>query len=284
MESVETNQQCLVGDSLESVHCRRFRPLKEEPCLFRKFADLSPIRTQIERFANEYGLLGLARRPELPEDAYELKVDWRVEIQQMAYAVILWEALQACERRRTRSLSRRALDEASRSDSMSVLRDHIDFRNSMIVFSSYPGSRLPRLGVQTWAGPDLKQCIDARDYVGAGRVLLMKILNRKLAEHGTAGGFCYIPENSLLVPFSIPISLIGCLWSQFALSVAVNQKFSQCRFCDTWIAHKSPVYPEGRNEDATFCCDEHKAKQHREERSREGSHSKARQVVVVDRR
>lgn len=244
-----------------------YAPLKDEPALFKTFADTEPTEEGILAFANRYGLLGpgaddLGEFVELlgPEGAFlgygERFSIWAAEI----------EALKEMER----------LREAAVNGDMAYLRACILWdRDGKAVRYERPDGRGGGIIATEVAGPgrldDRLRWLTPGDLALPALFYVQTRVNKKLAGHASPrllygerrDGRRRSVEFALHV---VPTDLLGALWLELALAVAEKREYRRCAQCGKWFA----FLPDKTRPDRKYCSDACKSRAWRERHREKG--------------
>jgi hypothetical protein len=243
---------------------------KPPPNLFLTLAETPLSETDINRFADQYGLLGLsegegavllelkiARDDTPPTTAVEnpighgeLLSSWRREIKEIRDATTLWLAL------------RQAL-----SGDSGPLNRHIKWaRKDLVYYDSHPDYPLPRVSWLLGIPPDTKgnschqepetgdqrtlatiasstqnsewlRWFRAGDCIMPARYYLQKVVNEKLKNRVSPKLLWNVARNRPLdlALYFVPENLLGVAWLQFAEVINGNKPIRQCAACKGWI-------------------------------------------------
>lgn len=192
-----------------------YRPLTDEPTLFRIFAELDSTEESFRGFANRYGLLGI-------QDAFligrqlmfgEQLARWRAEHANLRQVLRVLDCLKTC-----------------RTSGLTAMLETIPPERARHVtdFSS------PREFWVEWVRTTISHML--RGTTGSGDSVV-------LALERTA-------RRRLRLEF-VPRSLLAVLWLQCARLAEGSQKYRRCRNCDSWFL----ISPEGfgRRRQAIYC-------------------------------
>ena len=211
-----------------------YEPLREEPALFRKFADLDPAdESRILAFANRYGRL------EMEEPNYVDNLgSWKQEAGQMFVYVGYWDAYRD-----------------GRWDRPHKLNDV--FRKQFIdtIFSHEATETREQMGMSTL--PD-------RDRLTLAQAALLSIrstINQNLAQWGTDTCVVYEQGPDRLGLRLVPRNLLAALWLQFARAVDGERDYRQCRSCRQWF--QITYDNTGRRKTRVFCSNACRSKAYR---------------------
>jgi hypothetical protein len=250
-----------VDEETESQHSKAYEPLKQEPGLFRAFADVVPHREEILAFVNQYGLLGgrLTGQWEFTDSEgpssltrTELLRDWMIEILFMREMVQLWNAVQGRDeksiRRRIRWIDDAALFENSRDESLSL---PTTWAEPLAMILDPDHSSLRMRGWVVLPGRDGSEWVEylRSEWIATALYFLRAIVNRKLADHEIGRPTLQYRGHERLEWQHLPSSLLGALWLQFADAIAANRSFNQCLFCKRWF----DVAADGSRRDKHYC-------------------------------
>jgi hypothetical protein len=242
------------GDFPESGGTRWYEPLREEPALFRKFADMLPDPEHILRFANEYGNLGEFERELGPGETSlgmrivkaEPLIGWVGMIRSMCQAVSLWDL---------------AMDGDTKA-----LGERICWEENLLVYRP-PFHWMLRGAYQdrwdSWIGPEHQDPIchaelfndreplrnseydqsqSVRlfgDIVTAALFAVQRIINPWLTgAPDRRGPFLRLDmeiESRRPRLRHWPSNLGTALWLQFATAVSENRRYHQCKECGKWF-------------------------------------------------
>ncbi len=223
-------QQRFLAPSSKGLVQSRF-PLRDEPALFRAFAEIQKDEKAIKDFADAHGLLGgdhlrpIAVSEAGIEPRGETLEDWEAEIAAMREALAAWDAVQCG-------------DEAS-------LKDRVRWSDERVTFETESGARvLADASTHDWA-PFLM--LPRYDYLRAARWLVQDIINEHI-KGKVAPRLLWNEERGRSQMAVVPTSLVSALWTQFALAVDAEKDFRRCSACGKWfdasrdVARKTRIY------------------------------------------
>jgi hypothetical protein len=242
------------------LQTRRYQPTRRHGGLFRTFADIKPgpDAQGLVNFANQFGLLGTPPSgfrlnyptmnvPKLPT-TWDLLGIWLLAIGEMRDLVMLREMIREGNRER--------------------LGQHIQWEGSTEIYYC------------TWPDPILgggeRELIFSVDRHGhtleqftPGDVILpaMHYLRRRVNywSHAAASPkLVWDAFKSRMELKLIPSSLLGAMWLQFALAIAGDKDFRQCKECGQWF-ELSPITARANR---LFCSGPCKSKDYRAKRKR----------------
>jgi hypothetical protein len=265
-----------VLDSLivpQGTPVKTYLPSKEHPRLFLDFARVPIIPSEILKFADDYGLLGLVT--EGPPDAGERPetvVDWAGQIWEMRTAVDLWLMVQqedvdnltmhfqvVTNPPGQRSVVFRSLYDAQLAHKEGLFQEILNLQAFGIPTQETIAS--------TALNPEMVEVFENCDLLAAARRFLAQKVNGHLPRpfHGQltvdAGG-------TRLEWDVIPRSLIDALWLQLAQAISAGKTYRECKECGSWFE----VSPEAKHRsNRRFCSDSCRTKAYRkrQERARE---------------
>lgn len=260
---------------LVSHPCPRtsFEPMKDRPALFKKFAQLGlcldPLNLDaIRAFACEYGTLGRYARMTLthtdglppwvgPEPVSQTIVetsdDWQNEARIMAAAVELYDAI--------RSQNKAKLEEAITLEGSASLLYKIECGGS---------SESSCVDLHRASNSYLRPAYEQRDIATLARACLAQVVNGHLDDTSasfegtlnvieirkgnTRAGIVCRADGGLEL-HTIPTSLLGALWMQFALVVTGQREFKTCPNClsDFEVGWEKEGERETKKRSAKYC-------------------------------
>ncbi len=238
----------------EATQPRVYEPFKDEPGLFRAFASTPCDRKDILNFANQYGRLGatverpvVITRPGEPDSSRtgEPLHAWIHEILFMRDMVDLWIASQ---RRDEKALRKRLVwhkNVARYQNGSSAARLHLPppppyFSPQARVYTAQLDDSLRSLKIRGWVAHPNRDSAEVihslkSEWVETALYFLAVVVNQKLSEHTIEGPRLDFIGYEKLGWRSVPSSLIGFLWLQFAEAIAANRHFKQCVQCQRWF-------------------------------------------------
>jgi hypothetical protein len=259
-----------------------YHPLKAEPALFRKFADL-PIADldAIRSFANEYGNLGTGMnfflaargetiletidkspRPMTPVIGMPLD-EWVRQIDDMHQAVEIWDLI----RRKDRANLSRFVSwaEAEYGPDGRTPRKlagwYYDSRPDLPSQAKDPwGSLPPSPGrIREWIEPVMDLCKPGDVFMPA-LFLVQRWVNNQLQKH-VIPRLLYHTDLSQQVLQIIPSSLVGAMWLQLAQAIAGKKDYRTCKECGRWFEVSGG--DDGRTARRLFCDNPCKSRDYR---------------------
>lgn len=187
---------------------RPYAPLRDEPALFRTFADLTTTPDAIVSFADRYGLLGGSVKRELvmeePDRMWIGRVErvasWRDEIAAMRSVVQAWD--------RARRGEPHGSPRWQRPDKVrKVYRSGLCQNAAALIRRARAPELLPNV---------------------------QRAINAKLAAE-TGARMLWNREEVRLRLHLRPASLLGALWLQLAQAIDGNADYRRCEVCAAWI-------------------------------------------------
>ena len=215
---------------------RIYEPLKDQPTLFLKFAEVVPTEVGILKFANKYGNLSrikTGRKWEVGMDGIEhtfaghtLK-DWENEIQTMKDAVEVWDLARDGDREQLAKLIRWDGD---------VVGYHKEIP---------PTSRSELIAAPQFH-PELREMWEPGETIGPAYGYLQHVLQKQLVK---AVSLNPLWENSSLRMTFKPENLAYAIWVQFSEAVTAtgDREYRRCEHCDgPFMVPKKRAYPPRR--------------------------------------
>ena len=229
----------------ETYQVKRYFPLnKDHADLFQVFAAVVPDTIGIQRFANEYGLLGgkysvgvefitvvrrmvelYRNRPDFPATRISFEPNytsgepfaaWVNQILKMKHAVKVWSLL-----------NRR--DETG-------LREYVKWHHKIFYFVDPETDE--KLGnsqlIDSYANSGDENKIVQGEIRRPARVLLAGLINENLKGQVSPMTLCRVGLEETTLRF-IPESLLGALWLQFAQALDKSYAYRQCEECGIWF-------------------------------------------------
>jgi hypothetical protein len=199
---------------------RRFDVFRDEPALFKTFADTAPDADGVLAFAKKYGTI----KDKLPLS------EWKKEINLMRGLVVFWDA-------------------AKNGDS-EALKPFILNQDERGIFWHLPEPYAPKPESQLGYLDDVRSPIDQPypprspgDLPRQAFPYLAERINTGLIGNTAAGvlwdwgvGRCHVT--------TAPTSLLGAMYVQFALALEGDKEFRQCAGCSGWLAVKRKNNPK----------------------------------------
>ena len=249
-----------VDGETESRHSKSYEPLKDEPGLFRAFANVVPHREEILGFVNQHGLLGSATIECTITDPESRSIsagveslrDWMTEILFMREMVQLWDSVQGRDeksiRRKIRWFRRGAWFDNTRVGS--IPRSWSDGIFSTELDVDHSSLRMRGWVVHTDSYEPRETTERLRsEWIETALYFLQTIVNEKLSEHAIGRPVLQSRGHGRLGWEHLPSSLLGALWLQFADAIATNRNFNQCLFCKRCFE----VAPDLARRDKLYC-------------------------------
>lgn len=260
---------------------RRYAPLRDQPTLFRIFAETPPTEEGILTFAAQYGGLGReaairillsdiadANTPN-PWGWGEPFERWQEEIHTMQRVVSLWDKVQAGDRAGlARHIHWRPGDEKGEQGVLYASWHHLP-RSIEAQVDAETAARLFAFGLRKHSG-DVPLPAEGKFYTAwivrpgeqhrfrlgdLGQPALwyvQKYINQYLTERTSiAPRLLWDPEMTQLELYFVPTSLLGSLWLQFAQAIAGNKSYHQCEYCGKTFE----VSLEGSRPTRLYCSD-----------------------------
>ncbi|WP_338826277.1 hypothetical protein MTBGP_09810 [Moorella thermoacetica] len=260
--------------------------LEEEPTLFLKFAEVTPTRKGILEFANNYGMLtygetqvltpkyriesgqkgslrtrgafGITKVIEegLTADNYAIVFGeslrfWQNEIRDMAWAVLVWEALKD----KNTDILKRIIywkgEEAVGYVLVNINKEALlQFYNAEEVlratrpdnwnnFKAYLPEEVTLSTSSGWLATkwtsrrELFSRFKPGDLLLPAQYLLQSSINKKLKKYITKPRLLLDDKNNLQ-PYLMPENLLSAMWYQFYLTVIGEKKYKRCSICGLW--------------------------------------------------
>jgi hypothetical protein len=240
---------------------RLYAPLVDHPALFKTFAHTPQTPDDVLQFANLYGPLGIAEmvysvagtRSQIPAqvaqrfnmprsdpqkptmvtrrrgDKGESLDAWFSEIGDLADVMSIWDAVQ--------------------SDNRRLLAQRIEWsHDDQIIFRSSRSGSEVIVGPQRH--PQVLDRISRQDLTLPARLAVQQKVNQKLEEQRVSANLLWDQAWSQLELRLVPVSLLGCLWLQFARAIAGNKAYRACEQCKHWFEIGGG---EGSRSDKRFC-------------------------------
>ncbi len=262
----------------------------EEPALFLRFADLDGSADAILAFANEHGLLGdleIGFRDEAPGTgeptrpvfhAGEPLDAWRNEIASMRAALELWKLSGDSDRAINKAMPFTP-GEVGTIAGVIGKPDGPGFATDLFLpneLAYAPKGQQPEL----LPGPlHVRQSFDGRqiaaweleadDTVTADKspraqvsIVLNTLTNAHLA-HRIGSMVVFDPAVNRTVLITLPNSLAGAIWLQFAQAMDARTNYRRCSECRQWFK----VSPEVARSDKSYCGDACRARAYRRRRN-----------------
>ncbi len=216
---VRSDDETLVLASGVATRFRAYRPLADEPALFRVFGELDPTKEALLSFANRYGPL-VYHRAVNQEGQEEAGTDnsriagtilgWEYQQKKMAQLLRLW------------GLIIEAKEEP--------LREIISWKGDYVYARLWGEEKDYPLG-QPPGGAFIPGAL-----LQPARVFLDRMVSGSMVISGkvTIGveWDCFADEDYLEV---MPLSLLGAMYFQFAQAIAEKKQYRRCVVCNRWI-------------------------------------------------
>jgi len=213
-----------------------FNPLKSDLRIsYRDFAAVELSEPAFAAFANKYGFLGVARvelgdTPPASDVTGETWEGWQVAHREITDAVRLWDRIQSGD-----------------------VSDCIYHQRRDRWVYHEPGLRTAVIdGVQ----------IKERDPLAVARRLLQQSINRGLFKRAVSRVLWH-PDRLTYVFRVLPITLLGCIWWQFAMAFTGEIPPGECEYCHKPI----PRGPGAHRVSARFCSQLCRVRNHRKKHS-----------------
>jgi hypothetical protein len=234
-----------------SVQPHTYYPLKDQPALHRRFAEVQPTLAGVTAFASEYGLL--LRRLDMENfDVAEAVAVWLPRIAWMRHLTSIWDLIRPQGELPTdveklfRSLVR------YRSDSVAEVREP-DIGDGHLV----PDHWLSWLGREWWSSENVVRALGALVTSGvpgdpwlAYRWPLTVYLTERIShEYGAMrqASLEYRPMEALHVRIGAqPENLWEAMVFQFAHAVSEERRYRRCAVCRSWLEFRGELGPEDR--------------------------------------
>lgn len=216
---------------------RDYAPFRDEPALFRTFADLPGAPEAIISFADRFGLLGgsTARRFLVP-DSDEIGIGepieaWQDEIGAVRRVVQTWDRARESDSHRPRWRSPEKVPK--------VYRSGLCQNVAAVLHERWRPDVLPNV---------------------------QRAINAKLSAE-TGARMLWDREEGRLRLHLRPASLLGALWLQLAQAIDGNADYRRCRVCAAWFE----LRPDRARTNRAYCSDacRFKAYRRRQARARE---------------
>jgi hypothetical protein len=256
----------LVENAMGTPRHWRYRPLENNPTLYREFASLEPTEEAFAGFANQYGELGVGVFTDASTAA-------AVEVA----SGIVHDPL--CRWRSAHS-SIRAVAEvltAIQADDAATLKQWFTVSPSGARYQRHePGAPFPSVGwvtvanelrdyIWTWA---TKANSDAEFLLRIARGWAQEQINEAIGGDRQPGTTCsarvvFDQDREHMTLRIVPETLIGAMWFQCARVLALNPIFRACRHCGKWFE----LSPDARRKHAIYCSDRCKVAEYRAKKS-----------------
>lgn len=218
------------------------------PRLYRKFAELKPTEQQFREFANKYGRLGFPVEEmvlvevedcQLVPTAGESLAGWTEEHRAIANTFSLWMSVR---KRNVESIWKLL----GKKFKPTVVRLDTVFGDGYADLTAAEASNEERAKLikQGILEPKMRDKIVTRDVIIAGRCLLSALVNSELGRL-VAPKVLWDKKRNRQRIHIVPVSLLGALWLQLAISITRRGKDPVCQSCgEFFIAVRS---------DAKYC-------------------------------
>lgn len=238
-----------------------YDPFREEPSLFRVFAELPPTDdVAILAFARKFGVLGIPEMSVVERDDVDQLVPaepldlWAREARAMRHAVDVFDAI-------------RARDHEKLAQWFTLTAEGmVWYRRTDALGSHQLGAGLPT-GMK--AGGPTRTLMAV-----AGRVLRDEFINVRLKQHVS---FLLVTADRDRARRqhvrAVPANLLGALWLALARAIDGDIHYRRCgwRPCQKWIEITRTF--DGHTKAAKFCCDAHRVYAHKERKRNRGKHA-----------
>jgi hypothetical protein len=228
--------------------------LRETLGLFRTFADVATTEAGIEAFAHRYGLLGMSETLIAPMETGERLSDWRREIIKLRQLIEISEAIKV--------------------QNLKLLRRYIHWRGvEDVVFQTWLAGNEPDYSehqsfsiiASKTSRSDVFGKFKQGDVLAPSISYLQQAINDELREKAVCARLLWDTGAPSLRLHIVPVSLIGCIWLQFAKAVEGQKEYRQCENCFGWIEVGGG---KASRSDKKFCSPTCKATAHRKKRER----------------
>ncbi len=231
-------KRCLVY-AADVTRFKTTHPLEDESGLFRQFAEVKLDEQSMTVFANKFGWLGLNgsfisdRNQWINGEPVESWVD---EISTIHRLVDLWDQLCSKDQKATETYLRERL-----TFTKELVKIRFDDGDDPVAFRDAADFHL----------------LHEDDPVGAGWIYLGRKLNDRLNRYDLKGRLMHDRHaDRELTLFITPPTLISAIYFQFARAIDGNHQY---RICDYCLEPFEVGGATGKNKQAKFCCDSHRA-------------------------
>lgn len=221
---------------ISRLNSRTRNPLSIDPALFRVFADLPPVESEILGFANSYGLLGgeITEHFDLEQQGEqgtvlivkgETLAEWERESLTMKHVVNLWELMRM---KNPRALTQYVKRAEAKGDP--VLGPFLEKQERSQPHQSPPDAPTSEIVILMRRENDhMLAASFVRDEV-----------DRHLSGHIDIRSGQLDLWARLEPTFNfLPDSLLSGIWLQLALAIDANKEYRQCKVCGNWFEFKS---------------------------------------------
>jgi hypothetical protein len=235
-ESIKGFEDWYLTDGIGIGAEYRFAEYVPDGGLFRTFADLSPSKSAILKFANKYGLLTgaaviLTKEIAHPVGGVNLQF-WTYQIQALAQGVRLWELAKTGDVRRLASLLRWKGTEA------------VHYHDPVIGGGAW---------IDAHISPELIKSAVSRDLIKPAWFHLRRIVNERL-KAGISERLLWDQRHHHLSLYNVPSDLVAAMWHQFARAIEARggheRQYRPCDECQNWFEVASP---DGGRSDKRYC-------------------------------
>jgi hypothetical protein len=239
----------------------RYKPFKDEPTLFLKFAGTAADPEALLCFANQHGMLspgisivskrvkkaraavGIGNLPGLLGEPLSF---WDRKLRDMKRLVMLWQWLELEDIEHLSLVIKWQADGAGVSY---VLGDEetLRFVGEMGCYNKtmepLPQGVEPGLIANKYYYPELLERFSTFDVILPARYLLLHKINQELKEHPTKAKVLMNDENEPGFYF-VPESLLAAMWFQFLQAITGAKRFKRCMICGRWadVTEKRKVW------------------------------------------
>lgn len=230
------------------VKLRRYRPLVDQPALFRIFADTETTPDAVLKFTNKYGRLGKGVESEISTFRHrqgsialtgEYFSAWIKEMTLMRETIARWDTV----------LGDKDLKTCWRLAKQSKTPE-LFFSRFGSIGSSSSGSWLDGIFGNLPIKPDKASVAALENVAGvlSSRLRLLTSIDVVFQPSYPPVAVCVIPE-----------SLLGAMWLQFALAVNNGFNYARCRECGKWFKSE----PESGRVTKQYCSGACRSKSYR---------------------
>jgi hypothetical protein len=235
-----------------------YMPLRKHDSLFRVFADTEPTQDGCLAFANRFGgLLGADGRPESFRQ-------WVLQVKKMRHAVRLWDWVREKNVAELRKKIRKGVLKIRNHKGVLTERPVYTYNaqpeDTLLDLTEVSGSiQIPDQWVDRIA-PD--------DVTTPARFLVRFLVNNRLPDASLTMAPTPGSEGEVVLRLqTVPQSLLGAMWLQFAFAIDGDTEHRRCEACGNWFA----IAPDTARPDRQYCSNACRSRAYRRrmERARE---------------
>lgn len=222
---------------------RRLYDPMATPTLFRIFGDTPPTEDGVLTFASAYGMVLRGETIALDEETHAIGLGtplstWTEEILHLRNALRTWDGLQAG-------------DKDLVTGSLRVWEQH------SMLWADFPepGAQVGPLALDD---EDLNLYHETGDLSLIALHLVRQTVNFELST-GTRAQLVESTTAGRPALTTVPTSLLGAMWFQFAQAIAEDKRYRRCQECASWFE----VPPDARRRNSMYCRDACKSKAYR---------------------